>query len=87
VSPRPIRSRPLPRTLSIMDGGKEFARLSTLADVRDFLKHVPKATRDKETWQHVEAELNKAAAGGDTKQVSIALEIVLSLEGAEYQAK
>jgi hypothetical protein len=84
---RPIRSRTLPRPLSIMDDGKEFLRLSTLADVRDFLKRVPKATRAKDTWQHVAAELKKAAAGGDTTQVSVALEVVLSLEGVEYRAK
>jgi hypothetical protein len=82
--PRPNRSRSLPRPLSIMDDGKEFVRLSTLADVRDFLKRVPKATRAKDTWQHVAAELKKAAEGGDTTQVSIALQIALNLEGVEW---
>ena len=39
---RPNWSRPLPRALSIVDDGKEFLRLTTLADVRDFLNRVPK---------------------------------------------
>jgi hypothetical protein len=46
----------------------------TLADVRALLGHLPKETRTKSTWQHVEAELKKAAASGDTAQVSIALQ-------------
>ena len=65
---RPNWSRPLPRPLVILDDGKEFLRLTTLADVRDFLKHIPKERRQFDTWQHVEAELKKAAAGGDTKR-------------------
>jgi hypothetical protein len=47
--------------------------LITLADVRALLGHLPKATREKSTWQHVAAELDKAAAGADTAQVSIPL--------------
>jgi hypothetical protein len=35
--------------------------LVTLADVRALLGHLPKATREKSTWQHVAAELDKAA--------------------------
>jgi hypothetical protein len=34
----------------------------------------------KSTWQHVEADLNNAAASGDTTQASIALQMVLQLE-------
>jgi hypothetical protein len=59
-----------------MDNGKEFVRLTTLADVRDFLKRVPKQRRQFCTWQHVEAELAKAAAGADAEQLSIALRMV-----------
>jgi hypothetical protein len=81
---RPNRSRPLPRPIVILDDGKAFLRLSTIADVRDFLKHIPKARREFSTWQHVEAELNKAAAGTDTTQLSIALQMVLVLENVEY---
>jgi hypothetical protein len=48
--------------------------------VRDFLRHIPKERRPFDTWRHVEAELNKAAAGADTTQVFIALQMVLSME-------
>jgi len=74
-------TRPLPRPLKIpgvMD-------LKTLADVRTLLGHLPKETRAKSTWQHVEAELEKAAAGGDPRDVSVALQMVLPLERVEYQ--
>jgi hypothetical protein len=64
--PRPNWLRALPRPLSTLDDAKEFLRLTTLADVRDFLKHIPKERRQFDTWQHVERELKKAAAGGDT---------------------
>ena len=80
-------SRALPRALTILDDGKEFLRLTTLADVRDFLKHIPKERRQFDTWQHVEAELEKAAAGGDATQVSIALRMVLMLESVECRLK
>jgi hypothetical protein len=36
-----------------------------------------------DTWQHVETELKKAAAGADAKQISIALKMVPMLENAE----
>ena len=45
--------------------------LVTLADVRTLIRHLPKDTRAKSTWMHVEAELRKAAADGDTTQVSM----------------
>jgi hypothetical protein len=57
--------------------------LKTLADVRTLLGHLPKETRAKDTWQHVESELKKAAAGADPKDVSVALQLVLSLKGVE----
>jgi hypothetical protein len=59
--------------------------LKTLADVRKLISHLPKETRAKGTWQYVDAELKKAAAAGDTTQVSIALQMVLQLEHVEYQ--
>jgi hypothetical protein len=61
--------------------------LKTLADVRTMIGHLPKATRARDTWQHVERELKKAAAGNDTSQISIALQMVLSLENIEYRPK
>lgn len=80
-------SRPLPRALTILDDGKEFLRLTTLADVRDFLKRIPNERRQFETWQHVEATLKQAAAGGDTKDLWAALQMVPMLEGVEYRQK
>jgi hypothetical protein len=60
--------------------------LKTLADVRTLIeKHLPQHTRDKRTWRHVAAELDKAAAGGDAADVSLALRMALSLEGVEYR--
>jgi hypothetical protein len=61
--------------------------LTTLADVRVLLGHLPKASREKSTWQHVAAEIDKAAAGADTADVSVALQLVLSLEGVECKVK
>jgi hypothetical protein len=78
--PRPNWSRHLPRPFKIpgvMD-------LVTLADVRALLGHLPKETRARDTWQHVEAELKRAAAGADTIQVLIALQMVLMLERVEF---
>ena len=59
--------------------------LKTLADVRTLLGHLPKETRAKDTWQHVETDLKKAAAGGDMAQMWVALQTVLQLERVEYK--
>jgi hypothetical protein len=59
--------------------------LVTLADVRVLIGHLPKETRAKSTWQHVEAALKQTATGGDTAQVWVALQMVLQLEHVEYQ--
>jgi len=83
MASRPNWSRPLPRPLKIpgvMD-------LVTLADVRTLIGHLPKETRAKSTWQHVEAELKKAAAGGDVAQVYVALQMVLQPEHVEYRPR
>ena len=79
--PRSNWSRPLPRLLTI----PTVMDLVTLADVRTLIGHLPKETRQKETWQYVESELTKAAASGDTAQVSVALQMVLQLERVEYR--
>jgi hypothetical protein len=79
--PRPNWSRALPRPLtipSIMD-------LKTLADVRTLLGHLPKETRAKGTWRHVEAKLKQAAADGDTTELWAALQMVLTMEKVEYR--
>jgi hypothetical protein len=39
-------------------------------------KHLPKDRRERSTWRHVAAELEKSAAGGgDTEDVSMAAEV------------
>ena len=82
--PRPNWSHKLPRPLVIPG----VMTLRTLADVRELIeKHLPTETRKKSTWQHVEAELKKAAAGTDPRDVSVALQMVLQLERVEYQVK
>jgi hypothetical protein len=81
--PRSNWSRPLLRPLTI----PTVVDLKTLAGVRTLIGHLPKETRARDTWQHVEAELKKAAAVGDTAQVYVALQMVLQLENVEYQMK
>ena len=76
-------SRPLPRPLTI----PTVMDLSTLADVRTLIGHLPKETRARHTWQHVEAKLKKAAADGDTTELWAALQMVLMLENVEYRLK
>jgi len=69
--------RPLPRPLRIPD----IMTLATLADVWEFLRHVPKERRALDTWRHVADELDAAARGDvDPAQVSMALRLVLSME-------
>ena len=81
--PRPKQSRLLPRPLEIPG----IMDLLTLADLRKLLGHLPEVTRARDTWQHVEAELKKAEASGDTMQVSIVLRMVLQLEKVDYRLK
>jgi hypothetical protein len=61
--------------------------LRTLADVRELLGHLPKDVRARSTWQHVAAELDKAARGGDTRDVSVPLQMVLGMERVEWRRK
>jgi hypothetical protein len=80
---RPNWSRRLPRPLTIPD----VMTVATLADVRKLMQHVPKDRRELSTWQHVAAELDKAAAGADPVDVSIALRLVLVMERVEYRQR
>jgi hypothetical protein len=58
--------------------------LATLDDVRSLIeRHFPAHYQDKRSWWDVAAGLDKAAAGGDTADVAVALRIALSLEGVE----
>jgi hypothetical protein len=58
-------------------------KLVTLADVPELLGHLPKDALRKETCQYVNAELTKAAYGAYPADVSVALQMVLSLGGVE----
>jgi hypothetical protein len=79
----PDWSRPLPRPLEI----PSIMTLKTLADVRELLKHLPDGHRERSTWRHVAACLDEAAVGGDTIDVAVPLQMVLSMEGVPYQLK
>jgi hypothetical protein len=73
-------SRKLPRPLVI----PKVMKLTTLADVRELMRHLPKDHREKSTWQHVEKQLNAAALGDvDTVDVAVPLQMVLSMEGVK----
>jgi hypothetical protein len=73
---RPNWSRKLPRSLVIPG----LTTLTTLADVRELLKHLPDGHRQRSTWQHVAKQLAAAADGGDIDDVVVSLRLVLQLE-------
>ena len=81
--PRLDWSRPLPRPVTIPD----LLTLETLNDVRTFVdKHLPIEYRTKFTWRQLAGLLKRAAEGQqDVAKVSVALKIVLSLEGIKCQ--
>jgi hypothetical protein len=81
MSKRPSWSTPLPRPITI----PQVMTLRTLADVRKLLGHIPKERRELSTWRHVEATLQACAAGEDTVNISVALQIVLQAEHVPYQ--
>ena len=75
---RPDWSRRLPRPLQIPN----VMKLTTLADARDLIeKHSPADYRQKNTWRYVAAQLAEAASGGNVLDASIALRMVLMVEG------
>ena len=61
--------------------------LTTLADVRELMRHLPRQTREKDTWRHVAAMLDEAARGGDVVDVAVPLQMVLSMEGVECRGE
>jgi hypothetical protein len=79
VMPRPNRSCPLPRPLIIPC----IMNLKALADVRTLIRHLPKETREKSTWQLAEAKLKAAAFGGDAVELFVTLRMVPDMEGVE----
>ena len=79
---RPDWSRRLPRPLQIPN----VMKLVTLSDVRELIeKHLPADYRQKDTWQHVAAQVAEAASGGNIVDVSIALRLALMLERVQCQ--
>jgi hypothetical protein len=76
-------SRPLPEALVIPG----VMTLTTLADVRKLLEHLPKEFREKGTFQHVASCLAKAARGGNAVKVSLTLRMVLTIEGIPCRPK
>jgi len=74
---RPNWSRLLPQPLVI----PKVMKLTTLADVRELMRHLPKGHRARSTWQHVEKQLNAAALSEvETIDVAVPLRLVLQLE-------
>ena len=56
--------------------------LTTLADIRELVeRHLPAECRERDTWQHVEAQINAAARGGDINGAVIALNWFCSSKG------
>ena len=56
-------------------------KLTTLADVRELMRRLPKDHRQRSTWRHVENQLKAAALGEvDTIDVAVPLQLVLQLE-------
>jgi hypothetical protein len=58
-----------------------------LADVRKLIDRLPRASRAKDTWQHVAKQLNGAARGGDIRDVEVSPRIGMTLERLEQRKK
>ena len=80
---RPDWSRRLPQPLVI----PRVMTLTTLADVRELMRHLPADRRELSTWRHVADELDKASHGADTADVALALRLVLMLERVECRPR
>jgi hypothetical protein len=76
---RPNWSRALPHLLVIPD----VMTLTTLADARELMRHLPADRRARQTWRRVAADIEAAAGGGDIEGAVIALRMVLMIEGVE----
>jgi hypothetical protein len=84
LSRRPNWSQPLLATLQILDRDKPILTLATAGDVRDLIvKRRPEESRQKSTWQYVAGLALDAANGADGADLSVALRMVLSLEGIQ----
>ncbi len=74
-------SRPLPQPLVIPG----LMTLTTLADVRTLLDHVPAEHREKENWRYVATKLDEAAHGASVVEAFAVLRTVLAMEGIVYR--
>jgi hypothetical protein len=63
------------------------ATLTTLADVRVLIEHLPEDHRVDPIWSHTAVQLEQAAVGVDVVDLGIALRLALMVEGLEHQAK
>jgi hypothetical protein len=69
---------PLTRPLGLTDG----TQFRTLNDVRAFIvERLPESSRERDVWKHVGTELLAAAKKGEAHDATVALEMVLTLEG------
>jgi hypothetical protein len=81
-------TRPLPQPLHILDQDKPIFTLATVGDVRELIVHrLPDENREKSTWRYLAGLALDAANEGDGAGLSIALRIVLSLEGIACRPK
>jgi hypothetical protein len=88
MAKRPDWSRPLPAPLQILDDDKPILTLATAGDVRDLIvKRLPEESRQKSTWQYVAGLALDAANGADSADLSIALRMVLLMEGIACRTK
>jgi hypothetical protein len=84
---KPIRhetdwSCPLPRPLVIPG----LMTMTTLADVRKLMKHLPAEHQDKPAWRYVGEQLDQAAAGVvEVSNFVIVLRMLLTLEKIKYR--
>ncbi len=76
-------SRPLPQRIVIPTG----ATLTTLADARVLIEHLPEDHRASPIWHHITTQLEQSAAGIGVVDLGIALRLALLLEGLEYQVQ
>ena len=78
-------ARRLPHTIII----PEIMAVFTLADARTLVeRHLPADYRAKNTWRYISTLLIGAAQGvTDTRDVEIALRMVLAMEGVECQPR
>jgi hypothetical protein len=62
-------------------------KLSTLADVRELMRHLPRHARERDTCRYVADQLAEAARGGDVNDAVVALRLVLMLERVECRPR